>query len=40
MVGLIASDSTNFVEGTERIIERLRKTKNNTEFLDSLNREM
>ncbi len=39
MVGLIASDSTNFVEGTERIIDRLRKTKNNAEFLDSLNKE-
>jgi transcription termination factor Rho len=40
MVGLIASDSTNFVEATERILDRLRKTKSNTEFLDSLNREM
>ena len=40
MVGLIASDSTNFIEGTERIIDRLRKTKNNAEFLDSLNKEM
>ncbi|KPK20808.1 MAG: transcription termination factor Rho [Dehalococcoidia bacterium SG8_51_3] len=40
MVGLIASDSTNFVEGTERIIDRMRKTKNNAEFLDSLNKEM
>jgi len=39
MVGLIASDSTNFVEATERIIDRLRKTKNNAEFLDSLNKE-
>jgi len=40
MVGLIASDSTNFVEATERILDRLRKTKSNTEFLDSLNKEM
>ena len=39
MVGLIASDSTNLVEATERILDRLRKTKSNTEFLDSLNRE-
>ncbi len=40
MVGLIASDSTNFVEATERILDRLRKTKSNTEFLDTLNKEM
>ncbi len=39
MVGLIASDSTNFTEATERILDRLRKTKNNAEFLDSLNKE-
>ncbi|HEY50934.1 MAG TPA: transcription termination factor Rho [Dehalococcoidia bacterium] len=40
MVAMIASDSTNFVEATERILDRLRKTKTNAEFLDSLNREM
>ena len=40
MVGLIASDSANFTEATERILDRLRKTKNNAEFLDSLNKEM
>lgn len=40
MVGLIASDSTNFVEATERIIDRLRKAKTNEEFLNSLNKEM
>jgi transcription termination factor Rho len=40
MVGLIASDSANFTEATERILDRLRKTKSNAEFLDSLNREM
>jgi len=39
MVGMIASDSTNFTDATERIIDRLRKTKNNAEFLDSLNKE-
>ena len=39
MVGLIASDSANFTEATERILDRLRKTKNNAEFLDSLNKE-
>jgi transcription termination factor Rho len=40
MVGIIASDPNNFVEATERVLERLRKTKNNAEFLDSLNKEM
>jgi len=39
MVAMIASDSVNFVEATERILERLRKTKTNAEFLASLNRE-
>ena len=39
MVGLIASDSANVVEATERILDRMRKTKDNTEFLDSLNKE-
>ena len=33
MVGIIASDSNNFVEATERVLERMRKTKNNVEFL-------
>jgi transcription termination factor Rho len=40
MVGIIASDPNNFVEGTERVLDRLRKTKNNVEFLANLNREM
>jgi transcription termination factor Rho len=40
MVAMIASDSSNFVEATERIIDRLRKTKTNAEFLESLNKEM
>jgi len=40
MVGLIASDSPNFVDATERILDRMRKTKDNAEFLDSLNKEM
>ena len=39
MVAMISSDSPNFVDATERIIDRMRKTKDNTEFLDSLNRE-
>jgi transcription termination factor Rho len=40
MVAMIASDSNNFADGTERVLERMRKTKNNAEFLTSLNREM
>ena len=40
MVAMIASDSSNLVEATERILERLRKTKTNVEFLANLNKEM
>jgi len=40
MVSMISSDSPNFAEATERVIDRLRKTKSNAEFLTSLNREM
>jgi len=40
MVAMIASDSNNFVEATEKILDRMRKSKNNAEFLVSLNREM
>jgi len=40
MVSIIASDSNNFVEGTERVLDRMRKTKTNAEFLVGLNREM
>jgi transcription termination factor Rho len=40
MVAMIASDSNNFVEATEKILDRMRKTKNNAEFLVGLNREM
>jgi transcription termination factor Rho len=39
MVGIIASDSNNFIEATERVLERMRKTKTNVEFLAGL-REM
>ena len=39
MVSMIASDSVNFTEATERVLERLAKTKTNAEFLASLNRE-
>jgi len=40
MVTMIASDSNNLVEATERILDRMRKAKNNAEFLAGLNREM
>ncbi len=40
MVSIIASDSNNYVEATERVLERMRKTKTNAEFLVGLNREM
>jgi len=40
MVAMIASDSANFVEATERILDRLRKTNTNAEFLTNLNKEM
>jgi transcription termination factor Rho len=40
MVGIIASDPNNFVEATERVLDRMRKSKNNAEFLVNLNREM
>ena len=39
MVAMIGSDSGNMVEATERIVDRLRKTKTNAEFLANLNRE-
>jgi transcription termination factor Rho len=39
MVTMIASDSANFVDATERILDRMRKTKTNAEFLDNLNKE-
>jgi transcription termination factor Rho len=40
MASLIGSDSVNFAEATERVLERLSKTKFYAEFLASLNREM
>jgi transcription termination factor Rho len=40
MVAMIASDSNNLVDATERIVDRLRKSKNNEEFLTGLNKEM
>jgi transcription termination factor Rho len=39
MMSAISADSVNSVETTERILERLRKTKTNAEFLDNLGKE-
>jgi len=39
MVAMVASDQNQFVEATERVLERMSKTKTNTEFLANL-REM
>ena len=39
MLAMISSDSTNFTETIERILERLRKTKSNAEFLAALTTE-
>jgi transcription termination factor Rho len=39
MVSMIANDTTNFTETTERVIDRLRKTKTNAEFLANLTKE-
>jgi len=40
MVSMIASDATNFSETTERVLDRLRKTRTNTEFLANLTKEV
>ena len=40
MVTMISSDSVNFTEATERILDRLRKTKTNAEFLATLTKEL
>jgi transcription termination factor Rho len=39
MMSMVASDAVNFTETTERVLDRLRKTKTNAEFLANLNRE-
>ncbi len=39
MVSMIASDSVNFTETTERVLDRMRKTKTNAEFLANLTQE-
>ncbi len=40
MVTMISSDSVNFTEATERILDRLKKTKSNAEFLATLTKEL
>ena len=39
MVSMVAADSTNITEATERVLERMRKTKTNAEFLANLSKE-
>lgn len=39
MVSMISSDAVNFTETTERVLDRMRKTKTNAEFLASLTQE-
>jgi transcription termination factor Rho len=40
MVSMISADSNKFSEASERIIERLRRTKNNVDFLATLTKEV
>jgi len=40
VIGMIDSDSPNHGEATQRILERLAKTKNNAEFLATLSKDM
>jgi len=40
MIAMIADDSPNFTEATERVLDRLAKTKSNAEFLANLSREL
>ena len=39
MMAMVAADSVNSMETTERVLERLRKTRTNAEFLAGLSRE-
>jgi len=39
MASMISSDSVNFAEATQRVLDRLRKSKTNAEFLADLNKE-
>jgi transcription termination factor Rho len=40
MVSIIGSNPESYVDATERVLDRMRKTKNNVEFLAGLNKEM
>ena len=40
MSSMIASDSVNSAEATERVIERMSRTKDNEEFLATLTKEV
>ena len=40
MVSMISSDAVNFTETTERVLDRMRKTKTNAEFLATLTQEV
>jgi transcription termination factor Rho len=40
MVSMISANSTDFAEGTERVLDRLRRTKSNAEFLATLTKEI
>jgi len=40
MVSMISADSNRFSEASERIIDRMRRTKNNAEFLATLTKEI
>jgi transcription termination factor Rho len=40
MVGIIAGDSDKLIEATERVLDFMRKTKTNAEFLANLGKEM
>jgi transcription termination factor Rho len=39
MVAMISSDSNKYSEATERVLERLRRTKTNADFLANLTKE-
>jgi len=36
MVAMISNDSNNLIEATEKVMERLKKSKSNAEFLINL----
>ena len=40
MMSMVASDSINFSDTTERVLDRLRKTETNAEFLANLNKDI